>query len=124
MNLLAGIMTGLHGWAFTFVVQELKKVIALCEREKIGLIFLGMPQNRSSMVGSHLCTWMNKKLLAEFADSKVHYIDIHSVRDRRGQQIFFADGIHFSEAGHIFLKEKLLQPICNLIDKKVGLQPI
>jgi len=120
LNLLAGIMLGLNRWARKFVLQELRRVIVLCRQENIELIFLGMPQNRESIVGSHICTIMNKKLISEFSKTNVNYLNIHSEKDKNGQPIFFGDGIHFNETGHLFLKDNLMPDICRIIGKKYG----
>ena len=121
LNLLAGIILGLNRWAMKFVLQELKRVISLCRQENIELIFLGMPQNRESIIGSYICSFMNKKLISEFSKTNVIYLNIHSEKDANGQPIFFGDGIHFNEAGHLFLKDNLMPDICRIINEKYGL---
>lgn len=121
LNLFAGIMLGLHRWALSFVLKELNRVISLCRQDDIELIFLGMPQNRGSVVGRYVCSFMNKKLISEFSKTNLNYINIHEGKDINGKPIFFGDGIHFNETGHIFLKDNLMPVISRIISRKYGI---
>jgi len=117
INLLTGVMMGLHRWSVGYVLRELDKVVSLCGRTDTRLILLGIPPAAGSPAGNLVCCSLNRFLVRKATRENLVYIDIFTKKDGRGNAILCGDGRHFSEAGHAFLAGMLSPVITGMLSE-------
>jgi hypothetical protein len=113
LNIMAGCFLGLHRWAMGYSLSLIDELHDECERRGVKLIIVGPPQNPETFMGNWISKYLEKELSEKIRARSLEYLSIHIRRNKKNEDIFQADKIHFNLAGHAFLSELLEQ----------GLQP-
>lgn len=105
MNLLGGLIAGLHTWTVRYLMNEIQALHNLCISQNRKMALISLPQNPESLLGNYICRLTNAALKARLQD--IPFIDIYFM----GEKYFEADGIHYNAAGHKLLAETLVDYI-------------
>lgn len=101
INLLAGVLLGLHHWTLKYLTYQLKLVNQLCNKQNIKLKIISPPQNPESVLANLTCKWTAKYLERHCKTANIDYININSFSLTNFEQ----DKIHFNIHGHKKLGE-------------------
>lgn len=96
LNLLGGILLGLHHWARRYVAQQLLEVEQLCSRHQVRLKVISPPQRAESVIARATCKWFAGFLDRYCRRRGLDFINIQSLPDDHLEQ----DQIHFNTKGH------------------------
>jgi hypothetical protein len=55
LNLLVGIMIGLHHWALKYIAQQIDSIGNFCNEHKTKLVIISPPKNPESIAGNIIC---------------------------------------------------------------------
>ncbi|HYV95157.1 MAG TPA: hypothetical protein VE978_25500 [Chitinophagales bacterium] len=96
INLLAGIVLGLHRWTLKYLTHQLELVNQLCTEQKNRLIIISPPQNPESLIANLTCKWTANYLEKYCKIAGLDFININSFSLTNFEQ----DKIHFNIQGH------------------------
>ncbi|HLG04033.1 MAG TPA: hypothetical protein VI731_10595 [Bacteroidia bacterium] len=107
INLLTGVVLGLHHWALKYLAHQLGLVKQLCTEKNIKLKIISPPQNPESFLANLTCKWIAKYLHKYCKSADIDFINVNtfSLAD------FDQDKIHFNIPGHKKLGELIYQDI-------------
>ena len=112
INISTGRILQLDIWARNYVRDELQKIDAICKRTNTQFIIIGPPLYPKYQPLNRFCQMLNQYLRQFTQQQKITYIPIATHFDIHGKDIFEPDQIHFNEAGHQFLAQKIVAQIC------------
>ena len=107
INLLAGVVLGLHHWMLKYLTHQLELVKQLCNEKKIKLKIISPPQNPESVFANLTCKWTSNYLDKYCKTAKLDFININSFSFANFEQ----DKIHFNIHGHKKLGELIYDDI-------------
>jgi hypothetical protein len=107
LNLLAGVILGLHRWALKYLTHQLELVQQLCMQEKIKLKIISPPQNPESLLATLTCKWTANYLEKYCRTVMIDFININGFSLANFEQ----DRIHFNVHGHKKLGELIYEDI-------------
>lgn len=107
INLLAGVVLGLHRWTLKYLTHQLELVKQLCNKQKIKLKIISPPQNPESVLANLTCKWTANYLDKYCKSTKLDFININSFSLANFEQ----DKIHFNIHGHKKLGELIYDDI-------------
>ena len=115
INLIAGVMLGLHHWKLKYLTCQLALVKQLCTEQKIKLKVISPPQNPESLLANYTCKWTANYLYKYCKSAKIDFININSF----SLAYFEKDKIHFNVYGHKRLGELIYENMA-LDDKHIS----
>lgn len=96
LNLVAGILLGMHHWTRRYIAKQIQLVQQFCEQNNIQLKIISPPQNPESVIANLTCKWFTNFLDRYCRQQHLEFIDINSFSIDKFEQ----DGIHFNINGH------------------------
>jgi hypothetical protein len=107
INLLAGVLSGLHHWTLKYLTHQLESVKILCTEQKVKLKIISPPQNPESILANLTCRWTANYLDKYCRLTQLDFININSFSLANFEQ----DMIHFNIDGHKKLGELIYEDI-------------
>lgn len=117
INLFLGAFLKLDVWAMEYVKR---KIIALeegCRQKNIRLIVAGPPAVSNNKIERQLLIKLNRELRIVFEKQKITYINLFS--EDFPETLLGSDKVHYNEAGHFQLAQKIEEKIFTLPVSKV-----
>jgi hypothetical protein len=96
LNLIAGIVLGLHHWTKEYVANQILLVKQLCDQNNIQLKIISPPQNPESIIANLTCKWITSFIDRYCRQQKLEFININKFDIDKFEQ----DKIHFNIHGH------------------------
>jgi len=113
LNLLTGLVLGLHFWARNYLTDQLDSVKEICSAHEIKLVIISPPQNPESLIANLICKWTANYLEQFYKRGQIDYINIYSF----SLSCFEQDKIHFNSQGHKKLGELIYHHSLALLQK-------
>ncbi len=107
INLLVGVLLGLHRWALKYLTLQLDLVKQLCSETNIKLKIISPPQNPESFLANLTCEWTANHLKTYCKSESIDFININSF----SLSNFENDKIHFNVQGHKELGELIYRDL-------------
>lgn len=107
INLIIGILLGLHHWALKYLTHQLELVKQLCTEQNIKLKIISPPQNHESILTNLTCKWTANYLNKHCKRADIDFVTINSFSLVNFEQ----DKIHFNIHGHKKLGELIYDDI-------------
>jgi len=103
INLLSGLLFGLHHWMLKYLVHNLEIVNQICTMEEIKLIIISPPINPGSVLANLFCRRTTDYLDKYCRKEKLDLLNINSFMI----EYFEQDKVHFNISGHRKLAEMI-----------------
>jgi hypothetical protein len=107
LNLLAGLLTGLHRWSMKYITAQVDDIRRQCLHRGIRLFIISPPKSPGSALGDVICRRTTNHLDAYCSRHELVFININAF----SSEYFEKDQIHFNARGHRKLAEILLGEI-------------
>ncbi|MBI3502055.1 MAG: SGNH/GDSL hydrolase family protein [Bacteroidetes bacterium] len=107
LNIIAGILIGLHSWAMKYLTKQIKEIHSFCNRKGKKIVVISPPKNPESIMGSLICKWTTAYFNKYCHNNQIRFVDINLI----SADYFEEDKIHFNVAGHKQLAELIAKEI-------------
>jgi hypothetical protein len=114
INLLAGVILGLHSWALKYLSLQLTLIQQICIEQKITLKIISPPKNPESVLANLICKWTTNFLKKKCQSNQLGFININSF----SFEYFEHDKIHFNIHGHKVLGKLIFKDMIS--DKQLA----
>jgi hypothetical protein len=105
INLLAGMITGLHHWMLKYLAGQLDSIRLLCNAAEIKLCVISPPQTPGSIIANRFSLRTSSYLEKFCQKEQLDFINISSL----GPDNFEEDKVHFNRSGHRKLAEVIYE---------------
>ena len=111
INILLGILLGLHHWSFNYIRKQLELANSLCDQHEIKLCIISPPKNPESLLGNKICYDATRSIEKYCIDNDLSFLDINKLP----LDNFEDDKLHFNAAGHKAIAKLIAQELATYI---------
>jgi hypothetical protein len=117
VNYRLGTLVGNRRFALRYYWQLVAEVCAFCRCRGIRLVIVGPVSRPCSAFENGLSEAIHHQYVPKLARLSVPYVPALGTTDAAGNSLFFANGIHVSQAGHDHIGNLLFEAVAALVTK-------